>query len=246
LGIWGFRDLGIWGFGDLGKREKGKMIGEDERMEEVLTRDFMSTTSGGIRLVTSRTGLNVFDTMGLEGVVGGTNISDVSTVSTQHVSMTGIPLAGGGGGGGGIGGIGGIGGRGKKYRRILERLDFGSDGTMNAHKAALSIRNRRVKRGKGGGAVCGGARANITDASNVDINMRQFQKAVEPYIEDFHKRNAYENTPEGRRELSVRQQEEAEKAIRELEALMGFAEGDLEDLEDLGKGGKGKGEEMYL
>ncbi len=99
------------------------MIGEDERMEEVLTRDFMSTTSGGIRLVTSRTGLNVFDTMGLEGVVGGTNISDVSTVSTQHVSMTGIPLAGGGGGGGGLGRIWGIGVMGGKGKKVS--TDFG-------------------------------------------------------------------------------------------------------------------------
>jgi len=194
------------------------MIGEDERMEEVLTRDFMGTTSGGIRLVTSRTGLNVFDTMGLEGVVAGDSISDVSSVSTRAVSMTGIPLSGTGGTTTGV-----------RTRKVLEGLDFGSDGRMNAHKAALSIRDRRVKRGKGGGAGGGGARASITDATNVDISMRQFAKAVEPYIEEFHERYAYEHTPEGRRELSEKQQREAEEAIHELEEWMGFAEGGEEE-----------------
>ena len=176
-------------------------------MEEVLTRDFMGTPSG-IRLVTSRSGLNVFDTMGLEGVVAGTSISDVSSVPTRSVSMTGIPLVSGGG----------------NTRRVLEGLDFGSDGKMNAHKAALSIRDRRVKRGKSGGAGGGGARVSISDATNVDINMRLFVKAVEPHIEEFHEQYAYEHTPEGRKELSEQQQREAEEAIHELEEWMSFAE----------------------
>jgi hypothetical protein len=210
------------------QKGKKRMIAEDERMEEVLTRDFMGTTSGGIRLVTSRTGLNVFDTMGLEGVVAGDSISDVSSVSGRAVSMTGIPLSGTGGTTTGTTGV--------STRKVLEGLDFGSDGRMNAHKAALSIRDRRVKRGKGGGAGGGGARASITDATNVDISMRQYVKAVEPYIKEFHERYAYEHTPEGRRELSERQQREAEEAIHELEEWMGFAEG----------GEEGEEEEMCL
>ena len=189
---------------------------EEERREQVLTREVLAhDTTGGIKLVTTGTGLNVFDTMGLESVVTGrgqTALSDVSNLPPSAVSMAGSPS-------GTFASIGasasGTGPGSSKGSTIFGGFVQSADGRLNAHKAALKIRETRTKKGKG-------SRGAITDSANVDVNVRLFIKAIRPCIEDFHAKHAYEHTRQGRKEIAERQQREAAEAIRELDMFMGL------------------------
>ena len=197
----------------------GPLLHEEEQMEQVLTRDVLANNetdaTGGIQLIVGG-GLNVFDTMGLEcaGVLDA-SLSDISKTPTSSVSMSGLPSNTGGSSanllfsvGSSAGASGSSSGRGR------------DPGKLDAHKAALKIRERRNKKGRGSRA--GTTTSPGGDSTAVDISMRLLKKAVSPDIEAFHEKYAYEHTREGKAEIAEQQQREATEALEELELLMGL------------------------
>ena len=171
---------------------------DQERMEQELTREVMGAEDdedeetlsvGGIRLIPGN-GLNVFDTMGLEGIVVSPSFRDVSSVPASAVTMSGLPAG--------------------SFSAKAEK----GGGKLDAHKAALKIRERRSKKGRG-------SRGPVMDASrgDVNINMRLLEKAIRPDIEEFHRNHSYEHSQKGRAETDERQTREASEALRELHAL---------------------------
>jgi len=193
---------------------------EGEAMEQVLTRDVLANNeivaTGGIQLI-SGGGLNVFDTMGLEGVVAPTSLVDVSKMSTCAVSMSGLPANTVGSSANlffSIGGHSSMCGSGSGFSSS-KNTQRGVYAKLDAHKAALTIRERRNKKGRSSRT----APSTLADGDTMcaDIAMRLLQKAIEPDIEAFHRKYAYEHTRKGRAEIAERQQREVYEALEELD-----------------------------